>query len=162
MHGLHPRLHSPARPDQVGGGDGGRSSRLHCHWGRGGGVSATVPPSEAPVHFGVVKWIWAYVYGFICAWAEYPQFRPPEPNTLGAKPFLERRGGGRGFESWRRQALFEGRHCVCPTPERGEGGQPRRQAPTGRLDLNPQYCQNAPLMTEAYCTGPTACLTYSG
>ena len=26
------------------------------------------------------------------------------------------------MKSWRRQALFEGRHCFCPTPTLGGGG----------------------------------------
>ena len=37
------------------------------------------------------------------------------------------------MKSWRRQALFQGRHCFCPTPTLGGGVQSRRQAPTHRL-----------------------------
>ena len=38
------------------------------------------------------------------------------------------------MKSWRREALFQGRHCFCPTPTLGGGGvQSRRQAPTHRL-----------------------------
>ena len=30
-----------------------------------------------------------------------------------------RGGGGGGVKSWRRQALFQGTHCFCPTPTLG-------------------------------------------
>ena len=30
--------------------------------------------------------------------------------------FVIRGGEGGGVKSWRRQALFQGRHCFCPTP----------------------------------------------
>ena len=43
-------------------------------------------------------------------------------------------GGRGGVKSWRRQALFQGRHCFCPTPTLWGGGvRSRRQAPTHRL-----------------------------
>ena len=37
-------------------------------------------------------------------------------------------GGGGGLKSWRRQELFQGRHCFCPTPTRGGGGGPVKEA----------------------------------
>ena len=37
-------------------------------------------------------------------------------------PFFSYGGGRGGVKSWRRQALFQGRHCFCPTPTLGGGG----------------------------------------
>ena len=48
------------------------------------------------------------------------------------------------MKSWMRQALFQGRHCFCPTPTLGGGGgQSRRQAPTHRL-VHTTYFESIP------------------
>ena len=62
----------------------------------------------------------------------YPQLKGPHIEwmvcesvspTQGATPSLFcDTGGGGGVKSWRRQALFQGRHCFCPTPTLGGGG----------------------------------------
>ena len=49
-------------------------------------------------------------------------------------------GGGGGVKSWRRQALFQGRHCFCPTPTLGGGG-PVKEAGTHSPPC-PQYLPN--------------------
>ena len=45
-------------------------------------------------------------------------------------PFFRYGGGRGGVKSWRRQALFQGRHCFCPTPTLGGGGGPVKEAGT--------------------------------
>ena len=42
------------------------------------------------------------------------------------------------MKSWRRQALFQGRHCFCPTPTLGGGGVPVKEAGTHSPPC-PQY-----------------------
>ena len=44
------------------------------------------------------------------------------------------------MKSWRRQALFQGRHCFCPTPTLGGGG-PVKEAGTHSPPC-PQYLPN--------------------
>ena len=44
------------------------------------------------------------------------------------------------MKSWRRQALFKGRHCFCPTPTLGGGG-PVKEAGTHSPPC-PQYLPN--------------------
>ena len=52
------------------------------------------------------------------------------------------RGEGGGVKSWKRQALFQGRHYFCPTPTPGGGGgQSRRQAPLTALSTIPTQYQ---------------------
>ena len=51
--------------------------------------------------------------------------------------FFVIRGGRGGVKSWRRQALFQGRHCFCPTPTLGGGG-PVKEAGTHSPPC-PQY-----------------------
>ena len=66
---------------------------------------------------------------------EQPEMRPimtTDVRHLCDQAFFVIRGEG-GGGSWRRQALFQGRQCFCPTLTLGGGVQSRRQAPTYRL-----------------------------
>ena len=55
--------------------------------------------------------------------------------------FFVIRGEGGGVKSWRRQALFQGRHCFCPTPTLRGGGGPVKEAGTHAPPC-PQYLPN--------------------
>ena len=50
----------------------------------------------------------------------FPGHSVPGAQCSGASLFCDTGGRG-GVKSWRRQALFQGRHCFCPTPTLGEG-----------------------------------------
>ena len=59
-----------------------------------------------------------------------------------AQPFFVTRGkGGGGLKFWRRQALFQGRHCFCPTPTLEGGGGSVKEAGTHSPPC-PQYLPN--------------------
>ena len=64
-----------------------------------------------------------------------------------AQAFFVIRGEG-GVKSCGRQALFQGRHCFCPTPTRGGGVQSRRQAPN-RKPLPQAYPPPPPCISYA-------------
>ena len=67
---------------------------------------------------------------------------PCEGPTCGPTFFViwGGKGGGGGLKSWRRQALFQGRRCFCPTPTPGGRG-PAQEAGTHSLPC-PQWLPN--------------------
>ena len=58
------------------------------------------------------------------------------------------------MKSWRRQALFEGRHCFCPTPTTGGGG-----GLAGETGIHSTPCLLPCCAAPTLCTGtPRFCL----
>ena len=72
-------------------------------------------------------------------WDNYRNCMPQgAPQAFPRSSLFCDRGGG--VKSWRWQALFQGRHCFCPTPTLGVGG-PVKEAGTHSPPC-PQYPPN--------------------